>query len=69
MPIKDFFATGIGMAVLIILIIQVILWFLVPFFIFAINKRLKVFLNYYLEKDGKKLGAWDGEIKPIKKAA
>jgi len=69
MTIQDFFGTSIGMAVLIILAVQAVLWFLVPFMIFAINRRVKILVNYYLEKDGKQIDAWDGRIKSLKKAA
>jgi len=69
MTIQDFFGTSIGMAVLIILAVQAVLWFLVPFMIFAINRRVKILVNYYLEKDGKQIDAWDGRIKSLEKAA
>ena len=64
--IPSFFYTGGGLLVALIIVIWAILWFFVPFYIFSINKKIKILLNYYLQKDGKKISWWDGNITSIK---
>lgn len=55
------FGTTAGIILVIILIIWLILWFFVPFYIFSINKKIRILTEYYLQKNGKKI-SWRGRI-------
>ena len=51
----------------ILILIQAIFWFFVPFVIFALNKRIKILINHQLAKEGLKISSWSGTLAPIKK--